>query len=231
MWARSGLGDERTSSMAQIAVRTSILVVAVAVFGVNAGPALGAMISGTIGPPDCVADDCLGGNWTLEVTDVPLNPGYDVHVTLVAGIPSTGLVDDEGPISPTHIVNVDFALPGDITGNVATNVLAMSFLTSTGPLGAGGCGSVNSNFLCATGSAPIVPGSDLTWEWDVNVSDVGAIFDPANRDSFHLGARAWSADHPKGWLVSTNPIPEPSAALVFAVGFGVVATAARRRSA
>lgn len=222
-------------------LRTLLLVVSVSAFGVTAGPAMGAMVSGTIGPPDCIADDCLGGHWTLEVTDVPLDAAYDVHVTLIAGIPSTGFVDDEGPIDPTHIVNVEFALPGDITGAVATNPLAMSFSIDAGPLGSAGCGDHNSNFLCAAGFAPIVLDSSLAWEWDVMVSDVGAIFDPDNWDSFHLGANldrlttgpvlltALSGDKTSGWLVSVNPIPEPNAAIVFAAGALVVGVAIRKK--
>ncbi len=61
------------------------------------------------------------------------------------------------------------------------------------------------------------------------VSDVGAVFDPENTDSFHLGADPWSARHPRSWLISVNPIPEPNSAIVFAAGAFVVGVAIRKK--
>jgi hypothetical protein len=214
--------------MVRNSLRTLLLAV-VAAFGVSAAPAMGAMISGTIGPPACSADDCLGAHWTLEVSDAPVDMAHDLHVTFVASFPGTGLMDDDESISPTHITNVEFALPGDITGAFGTNALALSFTTGTGPLNGNGCGEHNGNFMCATGMEAIVLGSSLTWEWDVDVFDVGAVFDPENTDSFHLGAKVWNTDHTKGWLVSVNPIPEPSSALVFTAGALVVGVAIRKK--
>ena len=74
----------------------------------------------------------------------------------------------------------------------------------------------------------VTPLGDYTWDFLVMG---GTMMDT---DSWHIGAQYQNAEGTSnGHIISTmtNPIPEPSAALVFVVGFGVISTAVRRRSA
>ena len=69
------------------------------------------------------------------------------------------------------------------------------------------------------------------WTWVGNVRDLEAVFAADLSGLQHIGAHLENDRHRNGWNVSEEfgqPIPEPSAALVFGVGIAFVGTRLRR---
>lgn len=187
----------------------------------------------SIGPSDGCVAECLNTEWSITFSDENvINAGYDLHVTLTAEWPEIGdyFVDENGVIDPTIITAVEFGLPGTVTDALITNP-STGWSDELGPLNGQGCGGHNGNFTCSEGSAAIVLGSSLTWEWDIKVEDVARVLEYESTGEFHIGARAErdqaTALTPsgkikdRGWLLSVSPVspvPEPSAAMVYGVG-------------
>jgi hypothetical protein len=101
---------------------------------------------------------------------------------------------------------------------------------------ANSCGNVSGKGACAEAksdgdSAQIISGASHVWTWVGNVTDVAAVFAQDQSGLAHVGAHLENERHRNGWNVSeefSQPVPEPSAALVFGIGILVVATRLRR---
>lgn len=198
-------------------------------FAAAAQPAHALSISGTIGPDTgCTPEECLGATWELTVNDSPDDPTFDAHVILSVTFPSTGLLNDDGPIDPDYVTGVAFGVPGTITAFNLTSSPTAGWTEELGPL-ANGCQNATGNQICGEGMAGIVLGGSLTWEWDIMVSDTSQLFFPEDLGDFYLGAMLESEDHQRGWMVSLNPIPEPDSRLAFLTGGLIVAAAVIRR--
>jgi hypothetical protein len=75
----------------------------------------------------------------------------------------------------------------------------------------------------------ITSNASHTWTWVGHVSDLEAVLADDYSGLQHIGAQLESDGHRRGWNVSiSNPIPEPSVALVFGVGIAFAATRVRR---
>jgi len=189
-------------------------------------------------------EDALGISWTLSATDevdALLYPGYEVMFSVTADIPSDldDIIDDDDgeTIYPTRIQLVEARIVG---------LADEDFMLIYAPGGTGGwdnltgpsanmCGDIhNFQSACAeaktdSDAAEITSGASYTWTWVGNVSDLDAVFADDYSGLQHIGAHLENDRHRKGWNVSIeNPIPEPSAALVFGVGIAFAATRVRR---
>ena len=187
-------------------------------------------------------EDAFGITWTLSATDVvdaAYAASYEVTFSVRADLPSDlSLIMDEGEtISPQWIASVE----GRIAG-------LESFMLVDAPGGTGGwydysgpsansCTNI-SGFASACAesmsdgdAAAIASDASYRWTWVGNVSNLDAVFADDYSGLQHIGAHLESDTHRRGWNVSiSNPVPEPSAALVFGVGIAFVATRVRRTS-
>jgi hypothetical protein len=177
------------------------------------------------------SEDALGISWTLSATD------YEVMFSVRADLPSDlSLIMDEGEtISPEWIASAeariagleDFMLvsaPGgtdgwyDYTGLSANSCRNIS-----------GFDSACAEAMSDSDAAAITSDATYTWTWVGNVSDLDAVFADDYSGLQHIGAHLESDGHRNGWNISiSNPVPEPSAALVFGVGIAFAATRVRR---
>ena len=187
--------------------------------------------------------EAFGINWTLSATDsvdAAYASDYEVTFSVRADIPSDlSLIMDEGStISPQWIASAeariagleDFMLvsaPGgtdgwyDYTGPSANSCMNLSGFASA-------CAEAKSDL----DAAEITSNASHTWTWVGNVSDLDAVLADDGSGLQHTGAHLENVRHRNGWNVSisnpSNPIPEPSAALVFGVGIAFAATRVRR---
>ncbi len=156
---------------------------------------------------DCASAGCIGGIYTLDVIET----APDLYI-------ATYTVDTSVPFSvgATSLVDVNFKVANDYSDITVLSGPAGSVLA--GPLTANGCSGNNGSFLCVDLSPNLAVGSVQTWQIQFRSS--------ALLDEWHVGARYTSPTHRRGWIISesgsVNPIPEPSAALVFGSGLAVV---------
>lgn len=195
------------------------------------------------------ATQAFGIDWTLTATDT-IDSSYTTECAAVAGtcnvmfsvlaeIPNDLLlIKDEGAtIDPQWITSAEAKIAGlqdymliDGPGDVD------NWKDLAGPL-ANGCKDGNGGFACAQAKAPyagavIGPGApQYTWTWVGNVSDTNAVFAQDGSGLQHLGAQLRKEGRTTGWNMSESgpPIPEPSAALVFAAGMLLASRTLRRR--
>jgi len=185
-------------------------------------------------------EDALGIRWTLSATDVvdaAYAADYEVMFSVQADLPSDlSLIMDEGEtISPQWIASVEGRIAGlesfrlvsapggtdgwyDYTGPSANSCMDIS-----------GFGSACAEARTDSDAAAIAADASYRWTWAGNVSNLDAVFADDYSGLQHIGAHLESDTHRRGWNVSiSNPVPEPSAALVFGVGIAFVATRVRR---
>lgn len=181
--------------------------------------------------------DALGISWTLTATDEDV-ADYDIMFSLQADIPSDlSLIMDEGEtISPTWIASAEARVVGleEFMLVAAPNGIA-GWYDLSGP-SANSCQDVSDGSACAEANsdstaAEITAGASHVWTWVGNVTDLEAVFAADLSGLQHIGAHLENDGHRNGWNVSEEfgqPIPEPSAALVFGVGIAFVGTRLRR---
>jgi len=166
------------------------------------------------------ADDCVGGFYTLEVAST----GTDTYRATITAIYS-GLFDFD-PGDDASVSHIEIKVAGEYIGPI----LASSGTVLDGPLSSGGCNGVNDGFLCVMLDPAEALEDSMSWTIDFGAESLLA------DTEWHLGMR-FEWENPgngktnSALLSASSPIPEPSAALVFVVGFGVISTAVRRRSA
>lgn len=183
--------------------------------------------------------DALGISWTLTATDEDVAyADYDIMFSLQADIPSDlSLIMDEGEtISPTWIASAEARVTGleEFMLVEAPNGVS-GWEDLTGP-SANGCQDVSGGSACAEANsdstaAEITEGASYVWTWVGNVTDLEAVFAADLSGLQHIGAHLENDRHRNGWNVSEEfgqPIPEPSAALVFGVGIAFAGTRLRR---
>ncbi len=184
--------------------------------------------------------DALGISWTLTATDEVdiAYAGYDIMFSLQADIPSDlSLIMDEGEtISPTWIASAEARVTGleEFMLVEAPNGVS-GWYDLAGP-SANGCQDVSGGSACAEAksdstAAEITADASHVWTWVGNVKDLEAVFAADLSGLQHIGAHLENDQHRNGWNVSEEfgqPIPEPSAALVFGVGIAFAGTRLRR---
>ena len=220
-----------------------MVVVACALGFPSAGVAMSTSVN--VGPSTGCVADCLNTEWMLTVADdtVVDTANFNLHVTMTANWPDplTPFLDEDGVITPTMVTAVEFGIPGRALDAQITSPGGWS--TTTGPLAGKGCKGNNGNFTCSEGSAAIEKGSSMSWEWDILVDDPTRVLEYEFAGDFHFGAQlvylaptnlvsstrrnGGSPTHTNGWLVSasptsSDPVPEPSAALLYGVGLLVL---------
>jgi hypothetical protein len=186
------------------------------------------------------SEDALGISWTLSATDsvgADYAADYEVMFSVQANLPSdlSLIMDDDGTISPQWITTSEARIAGlEDFMLVSAPGGTDGWYDYTGPSANSCSNNINFASACAeaisdSGAAEITSDATYTWTWVGNVSDLDAVFADDYSGLQHIGAHLESDGHPNGWNVSiSNPIPEPSAALVFGVGIAFAATRVRR---
>ena len=162
---------------------------------------------------DCATAGCLGGTYELDVISL----GGDSYQ-------ATYTIDTSG------VFSVDATVLNDLEFKVANdyaNVLLRSGPSGTvtdGPLNGAGCNGNNGSFICVDLAPELALGSSYTWTLTFESTAL------IGEDEWHVGARYTSPDHRRGWVISETaaPVPEPTAALLFAAGLIVAGQVSRR---
>ncbi len=156
---------------------------------------------------DCATAGCIGGIYTLNVSETAPDlylATYTIDTSVPFSVAATTLVDINIKVANNYLNPTILSGPAGIVG--------------AGPLTGGGCGGGNASFICADLSPNLALGGVYTWQIQFGASSLIAV------DEWHVGARYTAPGKEKGWVISetagTNPVPEPSAALVF--GFGML---------
>ena len=152
---------------------------------------------------DCATAGCIGGIYTLDVAETAPNSFVATYT-----IDTTTAFD----VRATHLVDINFKVATDYTD--VTLLSGPSASLGGGPLSGGGCRGNNDSFICGDLTSSLERGRVYTWRIQFGAT--------ALIDEWHVGARYVSPIHRRGWVISesgrSNPIPEPSAALIFGVG-------------
>lgn len=163
---------------------------------------------------DCETVGCIGGRYTLDVEQTAPNlylATYTIDTSTV-DVGATVLADINLKLANAYVAPTVVSGPAGALG--------------AGPLNGGGCGGGNGSFLCVNLAPDLAVGGTYTWQFQFGASSLIGI------DQWHLGARYTAPGHEKGWVISetrpANPVPEPSAALVFGFGMLVAGGLARR---
>lgn len=154
---------------------------------------------------DCASAGCLGGSYTLDVTETAPNLFL-----------ATYTVDTTGPftVDATSLVDINIKVANEYLN--PTLVSGPSGSLMSGPLAGYGCSGTNGGFLCVDLAPTLAVGGIYSWQIQFGASEI--------LEEWHIGARYTSPTHVRGgWVISesgksTNPIPEPSAALIFGAG-------------
>ncbi len=154
---------------------------------------------------DCASAGCLGGIYTLDVSET----APDLYL-------ATYTVDTTGSftVGATSLVDINIKVANDYSSPILVSGPAGALLG--GPLAGHGCSGSNGSFLCIDLTPNLPRGGVYTWQIQFGSSQI--------LEEWHIGARYTSPTHVRGgWVVSesgksSNPIPEPSAALIFGVG-------------
>jgi hypothetical protein len=186
--------------------------------------AVGAItINADLDTGDCFSadlDDCVGGLYTLDVAST----GTDEYQATITALYSD--LFDFDPGADAFVSHIEIKVAGEYIDPLS----ASSGTVGDGPLSGGGCNGVNDGFLCVMLDPAEALEDSMSWTIDFGAESLLA------DTEWHLGMR-FEWENPgngktnSALLSASSPIPEPSAALVFAVGFGVISTAVRRRSA
>jgi hypothetical protein len=182
---------------------------------------------------DCfssVSDDCVGGEYTLEVQALG---GSSYQATLSMNFSG----DYDLDIPATHISHVELKVANQYLDPImATSApdAAANWPALAGPLNGDGCGGNNDGFICLDAVSDLEIGGATSLEWQV-AFDTDSLLDES---AWHIGARfVWTSINPqlrtieKSSLLSAPApgIPEPGAMSLFACGLLVVAGALRWR--
>jgi hypothetical protein len=185
-------------------------------------------------------EDAFGISWTLSATDsvaAAYAADYEVMFSVQANLPSdlTPIMDEGETISPEWIASAEARIAGlEDFMLVSAPGGTDGWYDYTGP-SANSCRNISGfDSACAeamsdSDAAAITSDATYTWTWVGNVSDLDAVFADDYSGLQHIGAHLESDGHRNGWNISiSNPVPEPSAALVFGVGIAFAATRVRR---
>jgi hypothetical protein len=190
----------------------------------------------TIGGPGSSCATCQGATYTLSYSGVALPDADPLHETF-----RVTLTIDTSTLSLPGAVAVDAAAI-KVSASVFDSAIADApggpgtWNLVPGGISAGGCSGSGGGFDCADwigAGVGAAVGGTLTFEFDQTV-DNGKLF--AGLEGSSIKVRYANGDGRKvGDLVSENlsstpPIPEPTAALVFAAGLAAVGSARRRAS-
>ena len=167
---------------------------------------------------DCASAGCLGGSYTLDVTETAPNLFL-----------ATYTVDTTGPftVGATSLVDINIKVANEYLNPVLVSGPSGSLLS--GPLAGFGCSGTNGSFLCVDLTPTLAVGGIYSWQIQFGASEI--------LEEWHVGARYTSPTHVRGgWVISesgksTNPIPEPSAALIFGAGILVASGLVTRTGA
>lgn len=165
---------------------------------------------------DCASAGCIGGRYTLDVAETAPNlylATYTIDTSGAFSVSATSLVDINIKVANEYLNPVIVSGPtGALTG---------------GPLNGRGCSGTNGSFLCVDLAPELARGGVYTWQIRFGATAI--------LDEWHVGARYTSPNHRNGWVISesgpANPIPEPSAALVFGLGMLVASGLVRKTGA
>ena len=151
---------------------------------------------------DCASAGCLGGIYTLDVRET----APDLYL-------ATYTVDTTGSftVGATSLVDINIKVANDYLNPILVSGPSGSLLS--GPLTGRGCSGTNGSFLCVDLAPNLALGSVYSWQIQFGASEI--------LEEWYVGARYTSPTHRNGWVISesgTNPIPEPSAALIFGAG-------------
>lgn len=167
---------------------------------------------------DCgaVGGDCIGGIYTLDVAQT----GSDTYVATYTIDTSVAF-----SVAATQLVDINIKVANDYSK--VTFLSGPVALLGDGPLTGFGCGGGNDSFICADVSPDLAVGGVYTWE--IQFQSAGLI----SQSEWHVGARYTGEGRNRGWVISEtggNPVPEPSAALIFGFGMVVAGSVVRRSS-
>jgi hypothetical protein len=191
-------------------------------------------ISISIGGPGSSCVTCQGASYALSYSGIALPDADPLHETF-----RITLTIDTSTLALPGAVAVDAAAI-KVSSSVFSSAIfdapggAASWNLVPGGIGAGGCSGSGSGFDCADWTAAGVGtavGGTLSFVFDQTLNN-GALF--AGLEGSSIKVRYVNADGNKiGALVSESlssspPVPEPTAALVFAVGVAVIGSRARR---
>jgi hypothetical protein len=167
---------------------------------------------------DCASAGCLGGIYTLDVAETAPNLFL-----------ATYTVDTTGPftVGATSLVDINLKVANEYLNPIL--VSGPSGALMSGPLTGHGCNGNNGSILCVDLSPTLARGGVYSWQIQFGASEI--------LEEWHIGARYTSPTHVRGgWVISesgksTNPIPEPSAALIFGAGILVASGLVTRTGA
>jgi hypothetical protein len=173
----------------------------------------------------------LGTVYALEVSNIV---GNSADVTFSAD--TSGFV--QNPSKPVDFIQaVNWSLPVTILTAQLTGAPGDEALweTAFSNLNNGGCGAADKTQKICSEDAPTLTeaalGGTLVWEYEITFDGV---LDPNDLTGSHIGAKYNNAaGRVNGIITSVEApaVPEPRAALAFAMGLAVVAGALRRRTA
>ena len=222
-FARSGM--QKFASTGAKTIRRILLAMVLALGLPSAASAL--TISADADTGDCfgTGDDCVGGLYEITLVEGP-----DDFYTATITADYTGLYDLDiggnaiGDVLITHVelkVSNEYIDPLTSSGGPVIG----------GPLNGGGCNGNNEGFLCVELSSPASAADGETPSWEITF---GAT-DLLDEEEWHLGMRfEWEdgkGQDPNTSLLSASAaaIPEPSSAVLFALGSVLVVGAQKRR--
>ena len=179
----------------------------------------GAAHATTLQLSDCDAFGCQGSSISLDVVSAG---GGDWDVTLAidstnyngskSGVVQAGFKAIEGFSDVTLVSYTDGSWSAAVEGGVSSNALCAP--------------NDNSDFACTSGYADVASDTSSTWVFKV----AGGTVLPEWTIKFQYGDEQPPTNGYRGNLISApgTPVPEPSAALVFAAGLLVASRGARR---
>lgn len=166
---------------------------------------------------DCstVGGGCIGGVYTLNVANTGTNT-YLATYTIDTSVPFS--------VAATQLVDINIKVANDYSN--ITFLSGPTSIVGDGPLTGNGCGGSNGSFICADVNPNVAVGNVYTWE--IQFTSTGLI----SESEWHVGARYTGDGKRTGWVISevasSNPVPEPSAALIFGFGMFVAGSVAKR---
>jgi len=164
---------------------------------------------------DCASAGCLGGSYTLDVSET----APDIYL-------ATYTVDTTGPftVGATSLVDINIKVANAYLNPILVSGPTGSLLS--GPLTGYGCSGTNGGFLCVDLTPNLARGGVYTWQIQFGASEI--------LEEWHVGARYTSPTHVRGgWVISesaksSSPVPEPSAALIFGAGMLIASGLVKR---
>lgn len=187
----------------------------VALLALGLGLGFAAVDSASALTIDCASAGCLGGSYTLDVSET----APDIYL-------ATYTVDTTGSftVNATSLVDINIKVANEYLNPILVSGPTGSLLS--GPLTGYGCSGTNGGFLCVDLAPNLAVGGVYSWQIQFGASEI--------LEEWHVGARYTSSSRVQGgWVISesgksTNPIPEPSAALIFGAGMLVASGLVKR---